>query len=276
MDIIETVERELKRSGADVSSIGKSVCGNDILCAHRGSYSGKQILITAAIHARECYTALVVLQQNRVFFSARGGVYFVPLVNPDGAAFFESGNTFDSEFLRTHAHMRRIWKANADGVDLNCNFDANFGTGAQQSRDKPAAHGYVGQYPLCAPESRALADFTLSVMPEVTLSYHCMGGELYWQFFQDDDRRRRDGRLAAAIADRINVRKVDGELSSAGGYKDWCVQKLFIPAFTVELIKSGTHPFAPSDYRADIAANADLPKFILNYINGEQYDRKYR
>ncbi|MDE7108173.1 MAG: hypothetical protein K2O39_07610, partial [Clostridiales bacterium] len=203
------------------------------------------------------------------FSHSRGGAYFVPLVNPDGAAFFESGNTFGHPFLRTNAHMRKVWKANADGVDLNCNFDANFGTGAQQSRVAPAAHGYVGEYPLSAPEAKALAEFTLSVMPAATVSYHCMGGELYWQFFQDEIRRKRDSAIAAAIARHIGVKKVDGELSSAGGYKDWCVQKLGIPAVTIELIKRGNHPFEPSDYAEDIRVNADLPTFILDYLYGE-------
>ncbi|MCH5156044.1 MAG: hypothetical protein J1F69_05490 [Clostridiales bacterium] len=271
MGIIETVERALANSGADVSSIGRSVCGNEILCAHCGDYSGKQIIITAAIHARECYTSLVVLKQISAFSAANGGAYFIPLVNPDGAAFFESGATFGKRFLSENAHKNKLWKANADGVDLNCNFDANFGTGAQQSRLAPAAHGYIGQYPLCAPESKALCDFTLSVMPAATVSYHCMGGELYWQFFQDEKRKRRDSLFAERIADYIGVKKVDGELSSAGGYKDYCVQSLKIPAVTVELIKSGNHPFAPSDFNEDVQKNAHLPEFILNYLYGDMY-----
>ena len=271
MGIIETVKRSVAESGADVSVIGQSVCGNDILCAHVGPYGGKQIIITAAIHARECYTALVVLKQITAFSARQGGAYFIPLVNPDGAAFFESGQAFGREYLAKHAHMRKYWKANADGVDLNCNFDADFGTGAQQNKIAPAAHGYVGPYPLCAPESKALADFTLSVMPAATVSYHSMGGELYWQFFQDEKRRARDDRFAEAVAKHIDVKKVDGELDSAGGYKDWCVQKLKIPAVTIELIKRGTHPFAPEDYAEDIQKNNDLPAFILQYLYEEDY-----
>lgn len=258
------------RGERDVFCIGKSVCGNDILCAHRGGYGGKQLIITAAIHARECYTALAVLRQLREFDGQGGGAYFIPLVNPDGAAFFESGATFGKRFLTEHAEMRRQWKANADGVDLNCNFDAQFGGGKEQTAAAPAAHGYIGAYPLCAPESRALAVLTLNVKPAVTVSYHCMGGELYWQFYQDETRRRRDCRLAEAIAGHIGVKKVDGELDSAGGYKDWCVQALHIPAFTVELIARGRHPFFSKDYAADIDANADLPKFILDLLNGEK------
>ncbi|MDE5593773.1 MAG: peptidase M14, partial [Clostridiales bacterium] len=94
-------------------------------------------------------------------------------------------------------------------------------------------------------------------------------GARYWQFVQDEARRHRDNAFAAVIAKHIGVKKVDGELDSAGGYKDWCVQKLGIPAVTIELIKRGNHPFEPDDYKGDIKANADLPTFILDYLYGE-------
>ncbi len=262
VDIVKRVKTEL---GAGAFSIGKSACGNDILCLHRGGFGGKRIIVTAAIHARECYTALVVLEQVKRFCGADGGVYFVPLVNPDGASFFERGETFGLSFLRENAHLRKYWKANAEGVDLNCNFDANFGTGAQNKFVRGASD-YVGEKPMSAPETRALAAFTADVMPDMTVSYHCMGGELYWEFFQTGAARRRDGRIAEAIAKRIGVKKVDGDLKSAGGYKDYCVQKLRIPAVTIELIKSGAHPFPPRAYAADIMANARLPEYILSIL----------
>lgn len=264
MDIFKLVKKSL---GADAFSIGKSACGNDILCVHRGSMRGNQIIITAAIHARECYTALVVLEQSRAFDKATavGGAYFVPLVNPDGALFFDSGETFGRTFLREHAHEREMWKANAEGVDLNCNFDANFGTGAQNKFVRGASD-YVGEYPFCAPETRALAAFTSRVSPSMTVSYHCMGGELYWEFFQSGAARERDMKIADAVAAHIGVKRVDGDLCSAGGYKDWCVQKLGIPAVTVELIRGGNHPFYADAYAADIAANARLPEYILEIL----------
>ena len=53
MDIVETVRTEL-RAAADTFSIGKSERGNDILCAHCGGHGGRQIIITAGIHARVC------------------------------------------------------------------------------------------------------------------------------------------------------------------------------------------------------------------------------
>ena len=267
MDIYQTVRDRLEASGADVASIGKSEFGNDILCAHAGSYDGKQILVTAGIHARECYTALAVLRQAGGF-AGDGGAYFIPLVNPDGALFFENGETFGSEVLERFMAFRRVWKANGRGVDLNCNFDANWGTGKGNKRFV-YAHGYIGEYPQSARETAALAEFTERTAPSFTVSYHCMGGELYWEFFQRGARKKRDKKLAAAVAKHIGVKRVDGDLDSAGGFKDFCVMRLGIPSVTVELIKHGSHPFAPTDFAGEAETNADLPAFILRLLNEE-------
>ncbi|MCH5162112.1 MAG: hypothetical protein J1G38_01325 [Clostridiales bacterium] len=264
MNILDRTEKELSAAG-EPFSIGTSECGNPILCLHRGSVVGKQVIVTAAIHARECYTALAVLNQAAAFNPSAGGAYFIPLVNPDGALFFEKGFTFGRDMLKRNFGKRYEWKANADGVDLNTNFDANWGTGKYNVR-APGASDYIGGYPLCAKESRALKEFTDKVKPSATVSYHCMGGELYWEFFQTGTRRRRDEMIAKAVAEHIGVIKKDGDMQSAGGYKDYCVQSLKIPAFTVELIKSGTHPFSPEAYAEDVRKNADLAQFILNLL----------
>lgn len=270
MNISDTVKSELLFSGAHVFSIGNSVCGAPLLCAHCGGLRGRQIIVTAAIHARECYTALVVLRQvKEAVRSLTGddGAYFVPLVNPDGAVFFETGDAQGSATLKRFGASRRIWKANADGVDLNCNFDANWGSG-RYNKTTVGASDYIGQYPFCAPETSALARFTKRVKPAATVSYHCMGGELYWEFFQNETDKRRDRAFANAVADMIGVKRVDGDLSSAGGYKDWCVQKLGVPSVTVELIASGEHPFSAADFLPECETNAKLPEFILDFLRG--------
>ena len=98
MDIVETVRTEL-RAAADTFSIGKSERGNDILCAHCGGHGGRQIIITAGIHARECYTAFVALRQIRDY-NSRGddGAYIIPLVNPDGARFLRAATRRVAKF----------------------------------------------------------------------------------------------------------------------------------------------------------------------------------
>ena len=64
--------------------------------------------------------------------------YFVPMVNPDGA-FISQTKTADKNVLQIYARDRAAgysdepyeqylarWKANAAGVDLNRNFDAQW------------------------------------------------------------------------------------------------------------------------------------------------------
>ncbi len=272
MDIAETVRRELECCG-DVMSIGESECGNPILCVHRGSVCGRQIIVTAGIHARECYTATVVLEQARVFDGRNCGAYFIPLVNPDGALFFERGETFGRRLTTELYALRREWKSNADGVDLNTNFDARWGSG-EKNVGHAGASDFIGERPLCAAESRALAEFTLAVRPAATVSYHCMGGELYWEFFQTGERRKRDRAFADALANHIGVKRVDGHLNSAGGYKDWCVERLGIPAVTIELLERGEHPFDKEDFTEEVIKNADLPKIAFAALDA--YDDKNR
>lgn len=277
MDILDAAGKALDRAGA--FRIGTSACGRPIMCAHIGRSGGAQIVVTAAIHARECYTATVVLRQMRELDGAvrRGGVcggaWFVPIVNPDGAAFFDTGDCSGSAFLQANADKRLVWKANAEGVDLNCNFDARWGSG-RQNRIERGASDCIGSCPFCAPETRALAAFARHVRPSATVSYHCMGGELYWDFFQTGERRRRDLALATAVAEHIGVKRVDGDLRSAGGFKDYCVMRLGIPAVTAELIAEGEHPFGAEDFAADAERNARLPEMMIDHINSTETKRR--
>lgn len=277
MDIIEIAWKALECSGA--FRIGTSACGRPILCAHVGQGGGTQLIITAAIHARECYTATVVLRQMRELDRAvktggvRGGAWFVPIVNPDGAAFFDTGDTSGAAFLEANADKRLVWKANAEGVDLNCNFDARWGSG-KLNKTVRGASDYIGSCPFCAPETRALAAFTRHVRPSATVSYHCMGGELYWEFFQTGERRLRDLALATVVAEHIGVKRIDGDLGSAGGYKDYCVMRHGMPAMTVELIAEGEHPFGAEDFEADAERNARLPEMMIDYINSTETKRR--
>ena len=69
--------------------------------------------------------------------------------------------------------------------------------------------------------------------PDYTVSYHTKGEEIYWRFYQSTHTCPRDKRLAEALSASTGypVREAKG---SAGGYKDWCIQRFKIPAFTVE------------------------------------------
>ena len=90
--------------------IGYSFRGKEIYAMHVGSPTGRQFISTYAIHGREWITAKLALKHIKIGVK-KGGGWIIPLVNPDGAAISED--------------IRPMWKANARGVDLNCNFDAD-------------------------------------------------------------------------------------------------------------------------------------------------------
>lgn len=210
--IFEEVKDFYRSYGGRKCVIGYSFRGKEIFAFHIGSGTGRQFLAAYAIHGREWITARLALRHLGTGIK-RGGGWVVPLVNPDGAFICES--------------VRPLWKANARGVDLNCNFDADWGSGRLNTRMR-GGENCIGDFPFSETETAALRDFTLKVRPYVTLSFHTKGEEIYWQFNGRGDKRGADI-LAEATGYRPKL-----IYGSAGGYKDWCIQKLHIPAYTIE------------------------------------------
>lgn len=201
--------------------IGYSFRGREIFAFHIGSPTGRQFISTYAIHGREWITARLALKHVKKGIKKCGG-WVVPLVNPDGAEISQN--------------VRPLWKANARGVDLNCNFDADWGTGRLNTRVR-GGENCTGDSPFSEAETCALRDFTLKVKPFVTLSFHTKGEEIYWQY---DGRGDKRGAEILAAATGYKPMPVFG---SAGGYKDWCIKKLRIPAYTIECASDGlVHP----------------------------------
>lgn len=191
--------------------IGYSFCGRKIFAFHVGSDFGRQYVSTYAIHGREWICARLALKHIKI--GTKSGGWIVPLVNPDGAEIAQTRNA--------------MWKANARGVDLNVNFDADWGTGRLNVKTR-GSENCIGDRPFSESESAALARFTLKVKPYVTLSFHTKGGEIYWEYSGGGDER------GAKILSQAMGYPYKTIVGSAGGYKDWCIQKLNIPAYTIE------------------------------------------
>lgn len=201
--------------------IGYSFGGKEIFAFHIGSLTGRQFISTYAIHAREWVTARLAIKHIKKGVK-KGGGWVIPLVNPDGAEISQS--------------TKPLWKANARGVDLNCNFDADWGTGRLNKRER-GAENCIGDFPFSEAETAALRDFTLKVRPYVTFSFHTKGEEIYWEFNGSGCLR------GAEIFSDITGYKHKVIYGSAGGYKDWCIQKLRIAAYTIECGSDDlTHP----------------------------------
>lgn len=192
--------------------IGYSLGGRALFAMHVGG-AGRQFIAVYAVHAREWITARLALEHAKRGVAEDWGGWLIPLLNPDGALISQTVNP--------------LWKANLRGVDLNCNFDAHWGTGLLNARTR-GAENCIGDYPFSEPETKALKNFTLKVMPHVAFAFHTKGGEVYWEFMGGGDER---GARILAEATGYVSKIIAG---SAGGYKDWCIERLKIPAYTIE------------------------------------------
>ena len=237
MDIYERIVKFYEGIAAEKTEIGKTLFGRTMYAVKVG-HGSPVGLVQCAMHGREFITARLAIEQYRVGVS-RGSCWFIPLVNPDGALLSEVGIfTAPSEIRRYLMDISggedfSLWKANGRGVDLNVNFDAKWGTGVKNVR-RPSVESYVGEYPFSELESLALKRFTEKVKPDYTVSYHTKGEEIYWYFSQSPRTCPRDLRLAKVLSTATGYPLATAE-GSAGGYKDWCIERLGIPAFTVEV-----------------------------------------
>ena len=232
----------------DKSIIGYSVQNRPIHAFHVGKYDDNQIIITGAIHAREWITALLVSELVKIYAAEPipGGIYFVPLCNPDGV---ELALTTPSP----------LWKANARGVDLNVNFDADWGMGTQNVR-VAGPENYIGPYPNSEPEVQALIDFTLSVKPRITIAYHSKGEVIYY-------RSSRNRALANKIG-KITGYTPEKTVGSGGGYSDWVSMHLKIPALTIEVGNDNyDHPIGRDKLPEILEQNRDVPRVLLDLLN---------
>ena len=219
MDVIEKLFKKYLSFGLDKGYLGFTTLGYPIpfFAINKGTYP--VIFAQGGIHGREYITTNLLLKiidylQTTPFV---GTVYLAPAINIDGIKIALK----DKEF-----------KSNANGVDLNTNFPARWGSG-KQNINYPAKSNYIGRNQSSEIEVKYLMSFTKYISPNATISFHSKGEEVYFDFF-DDYLKTKHLPLAQAIA-RVTGYKIKQNLPSAGGYKDWCIQDLKIPSFTIEV-----------------------------------------
>ncbi|MBQ8320595.1 MAG: hypothetical protein IJX81_06945 [Clostridia bacterium] len=254
MDIYQKTTAFYRRVKTEKKIFGKSRLGRNLYAVKVGEGSPVGIAVYA-VHGREFITAELAFRHYEK--GAVGALWLIPLLNPDGALISEVGlssvrtgryRKFLSSFS---AEQLRLWKANAYGVDLNVNFDADFGQGVKNVRTR-GVENCVGPYPFSERETRAIRAFTLSLSPDYTVSYHTKGEEIYWYYGQPLFNVARDLALAETLASSCGypLKAVKG---SVGGYKDWCIKALGIPSFTVEVGNDSLpHPLCGEEALSDV------------------------
>lgn len=266
---------QLQEEGLEIFNAGKSVLGKNILATHVGSYEGTQILIQAGIHAREYITSLLTIELARNLHNnnlvQEGGIYFIFLTNPDGAQIALDGiesvacNITKDYLINANNNSLDFtkYKANINLVDLNTNFDANWG-GGSQNVFCPATENFIGFYPNSEREVNSLIDFTLQTKPSLTISYHSKGNVIFYGFEgQSESDLNRDREIGEAISQSTAYPLIFTE-NSTGGYKDWCIQKLTIPSYTIEVGDDSLEHPIQEEYLPEIyERNKNVPLIAL-------------
>lgn len=253
-----------------LSSIGKSEEGRDLtLCILGNPDADRRIFIQAAIHGREHVVSLLTLceidyllsHQDMVTDSgetvaellSQVAIHIVPMSNPDGVTISQTGilPTEFAELYATNPDVAKFWKANAKGIDLNANFDANWELyeSIYQS-SAPAYAGYKGTSPECAAESIALANYLRSERFDLILSYHTTGSLIYWSYDYENHVEVNNKCYDAAtyLAAFSGFTLGQQVTNSTAGLKDYAIQALQTPSLTLEFaISDAPSPFSEFD-----------------------------
>ena len=236
----------------------------------------RKVIYTAAHHANEWITALVLLkfaeelaqaiQSGSTIFNQdartirdRTTVYMVPMVDPDGVDLvvgaITEGNIQYDLARRLSQDYPTIpfpdgWKANLLGVDLNLNYPAGWLQAREikfsQGFTTPGPRDYVGRAPLNQFETQALAGYTEFLDPELVLAYHSQGKEIYWTFQDYEVPGARElGEEFARVSGYTLTEPAFN--SSFAGYKDWFIQNFRKPGYTIE-VGQGVNPLPLSQF----------------------------
>ncbi len=255
-------------------SVGASVMGRPLhsLVFGRGE---NRVIYNACHHANEWICTPLLLRFCEELCSAYvsgadindispaeifdyAAVSIIPCVDPDGMDLvtgeLQTGPFFDRAVSISSAYPQiprfSGWKANINGVDLNLQYPADweearrikFGLGFTS----PAPSDYVGFSPLSQPESRAMYNYTRSVSPALTLSFHTQGNVIYWRY---QDSAPIGSEQIAGLFSELSGYTLDDVpyASSFAGYRDWFIQDYIRPGFTVEA-GLGTNPLPLSQF----------------------------
>ena len=244
-----------KHECCNVFSIGKSILGENISCVKIG-YGKRNIISVGAHHGMEyisCSALFCVIDNflenltrsrtcygvDMVFLLQKFTFWFVPCLNPDGVDLAILG-AFPNPLYERQVRMNggldfSEWQANARGVDLNHNYDFRFWEYKKIEEEKrilPGKTRFSGEYPESEPETSALLRLVRIIKPELILSFHTQGEEVFYR-----PRKSKKAKKTAKNASEIlgYTLSVPEGLADFGGLADYAGEVLGIPSLTVEL-----------------------------------------
>jgi len=207
-----------------VSVIGTSVQGREI-SAYTFGTGDTNLLFVGGVHGgyeansvRLAEGVIEEFQINQIVIPENITIHIIPNLNPDGYALPTTASDQDRRF-------------NANGVDLNRNFDCKWAPESSWRGQTVSA----GTAPFSEPEAAALRDYVLQTGPSAAVFWHSVANNVY---ASECENGILPGTLALmnAYADAANYGKVEvfDAYPITGDVEGW-LASINIPAVTVEL-----------------------------------------
>ncbi|TVX92084.1 M14 family metallopeptidase [Paenibacillus agilis] len=282
-DMMTTQLKQLEAAYPDaihLESIGKTPYQRNIWAVRVG-HGEANIFINGAHHGREWITTLLTMTMIETYAKSyteqthfqgyatkelldQVSIWFVPMVNPDGVTLQQFGlsafpKADHAKLIQMNSGSRDFtrWKANAQGIDLNRQYDADWSR-IRGNVKHPSWMNHKGPKPHFAPEVKAIVDFTYRIKPEIAVAYHSSGEILFWYFHNDASDLPRDKRLARIYSQITGYSLVKPTRNpSGGGYTDWFIQQFKKPGFTPEVSKGVGNQHVPVKYFSNIWSQND-------------------
>lgn len=223
---------------ASATVIGTSVSGNDITAYHFGT-GEKEILFIGGIHGGyEWNTSLVAyqlmdyLKSNPSIIPAHVKVTIIPVMNPDGLQKVVGTTAkFTQAEVSTSNTVVISGRYNANGVDLNRNFDCDWQpTGVWQATKVSG-----GSAAFSEPESQAVKNYVEKNHPTAAVVWYSAGGGVYASSCHNGISSETTALMQKyASASGYAAHKTFDSYATTGDMVNW-LAKVNIPAISVLL-----------------------------------------
>ena len=264
-------------------SEGSDIYAIELTNKSTGTADKPTLYVEGSIHAREYTTAELVTRFAEDLVAGYGTdadstwildefkVAVVPIVNPDGRKFAEQGYSWRKNTNPEPNPEGETAPFPSYGVDLNRNFDAQWGEIPGGSSGDPAALTYRGTSAFSEPETQSVRDYVTSLFPDqkgpdefdpvpddatgILLDVHSFGQLILypfgWTTEPAPDKKgletlgRKFGYFTGLDGEAYDVAQAVGLYPTDGAADDWTYKTLGVASYTLEL---GTEFFEESEY----------------------------
>lgn len=241
------IESCLKKCNGRISYVGITQLGFPIPMVTKGNReSENRILLVGGVHARE-YITSYLLTELMADYNGQSRIDCIPVLNIDGVFLCRLGEKLFPKGSRVYKELKylngnsedfSLWKANIRGVDINVNFDADWGTGKQNTKTA-GSENYIGMYPESENETKTVVELLYKNDYNMVVAYHSKGEEIFYGYGEDKSYFEESKKIADYLGYELKTSE-----NSAGGLKDYVVKQMKKYAITIEVGEDRfNHPY---------------------------------